>query len=105
MARTKIPLNTAVGDHVVSAWQVVRGIVWVQTREPKHARRMAQRKDGRLVVRGVAGGYLMTYEFRERLTWAVRLINRYTTAETPTNDASGRARCPRRRPNPGSACG
>ena len=49
-------LNMAVGGAELCAWQPVRGVVWGQTRNPKHARRMAQREDSRVVVRGVAGG-------------------------------------------------
>ena len=91
----KIQLNIAVGDRDLCAWQPVRGIVWVQTRNPKHAKRMAERQDSRLVVVGVAGGYLKTFEFRGSLAWASRLMNRYTGAETATGEALGRASCPR----------
>ncbi len=75
------PLNTAFGDRWLSAWQPVANVVWVQTREPKHAERMRQRSDSRLVVTGVAGGYLRTFEFDVKtLAWARRLIARYTRA-------------------------
>jgi len=90
----KTGLNEAIGGHELCAWQPARGVVWVQTRSPKHARRMAQREDGRLVVRGVAGGYLKTFEFRGSLTWAARLMKRYLTDKTATNEALGRAICP-----------
>lgn len=80
-------LNIAVGDRDLCAWQPVRGFVWVQTRDPQHARRLAKRKDGRLVVRGVAGGFLRTYEFAHSLAWAVRLSARYTASETTPNAA------------------
>jgi hypothetical protein len=79
-------LNVAIGGHELCAWWPVRGVVWVQTRNPKHARRMTQREDGRLVVRGVAGGYLKTFEFRRSLAWATRLMKRYLAAETATNE-------------------
>jgi len=88
-------LNEAIGGHELCAWQPVRGVVWVQTRNPKHARRMAQRGDSRLVVRGVAGGYLKTFEFRGALAWAARLMKRYLTDKTATNEGLGRAICPR----------
>ena len=91
---TKMPLNTAIGDQELCAWQPVRGIVWVQTRNPKHARRLAQREDGRQVAYGVAGGYLKTFEFQQSLAWATRLIKRYTANETATNAALNRAICP-----------
>ena len=76
------------------AWQPARGVVWMQTRNPNHALRMAKRNDGRLVARGVAGGYLMSFEFRQSLAWAIRLMRRYTTEETAANEALGRTICP-----------
>ena len=88
-----IPLNTAVGDQDLCAWQPVHGVVWVQTRNPNHARRLAKRGDGRLVAYGVAGGYLKTFEFRQCLAWAVNLMNRYTAAEVTANEALGCANC------------
>ena len=94
MKSASIPLNTAVGDRDLCAWQPVRGVTWVQTRNPDHARRMAKRRDGRLVVRGVAGGYLKTFEFSRSLAWAVRLMKRYLASETTANAASNRAICP-----------
>jgi hypothetical protein len=80
-----IPLNTAVGGRDLCAWSPVQGVVWIQTRHPLHGRRLSQRKDGRLVVRGVAGGYLMTYEFLNRMGWAIDLMERYQADLTPTN--------------------
>ena len=88
-------LNTAIGDLELCAWQPARGVVWVQTRNPLHGRRLAKRSDGRLVVRGVAGGYLKTYEFQKALSWAARLMKRYLSDETTPNEGLGRAICPR----------
>ena len=88
-------LNEAIGGHELCAWQPARGVVWVQTRSPVHGRRLAKRDDGRLVVRGVAGGYLKTYEFQGSLTWAARLMKRYLTDKAAANEALGRAICPR----------
>ena len=88
-------LNTAIGGYELCAWQPARGVVWVQTRSPLQGRRLAKRGDGRLVVRGVAGGYLKTYEFQGSLTWAARLMKRYLTGETTPNEGLGRAICPR----------
>jgi hypothetical protein len=82
-----IPPNIAVGDRDLCAWQPVRGIVWVQTRNPQHARRLAKRKAGRLVVTGVTGGFMRTYEFAQSRSWAVRLMARYTASETTANAA------------------
>ena len=84
---TKVPLNTAIGDRDLCAWQPVRGVWWVQTRNPNHARRLAQRKDGRLVARGVAGGFLRTFEFAGRADWGAELLARYTAAEKATGGA------------------
>ena len=91
----KAELNNVVGDRDLCAWQPVRGVVWVQTREPKHARRLAKRKDGRLVAAGVAGGFLRTYEFARPLGWAVRLIARYKANKTTANEALSRAVSPK----------
>ena len=48
-SRITSALNTPVGDRELCAWQPVKGVCWVQTRNPKHAKRMAQRQDGLLV--------------------------------------------------------
>jgi len=71
-------LNTAIGTRDLCAWQPAPGVTWVQTRVHGHANRLAKRRDARLVVRGVAGGYLRTFEFRRSLSWVRRLISRYT---------------------------
>ena len=105
MLRINRLLNTAVGDGDLCAWQPVPGVVRVQTRDPKHAKRLAKRKDGRSVVVGVAGGFLRTFEFRHSLPWAVRLMNRYTADEVAANEALERARCPRTKRNPESVVG
>ncbi len=81
------PLNTVIGTPVLSAWQPVRGITWLQTRSPQFARKLSQRQDSRLVMRGMAGGYLRTFEFRNSLAWAQRLIDRYTANVKATNEA------------------
>ena len=79
-------LNVLIGTHELSAWQPVPGICWVQTRSPDFARKLARRRDSRLVVRGVAGGYLRTFEIPRNLSWARRLIARYTQNGTGTNE-------------------
>ena len=81
-----IVLNQPVGTAELSAWQIGPDLTWVQTRLTLHARRLNQRRDGRLVVRGVAGGYLRTFEFNHRLSWAKRLIKRYTFSEMATGE-------------------
>lgn len=84
-----IRLNEVIGTRELCAWQVAPGVTWVQARLPEHANRLAKRSDGRLVARGMAGGYLKTYAFRHSLSWAAKLIRRYTrqnhTANTRIN--------------------
>ena len=74
-----------IGDRTLSAWRVAPGFVWVQTRDAKLARKLAQRGDAKLRAWGVAGGYLRTFEFQHGLAWARRLIGRYTRNEAATN--------------------
>lgn len=96
-----IALNTVVGDRDLCAWQPVHGVTWVQTRSPKHARRLVQRSDGRLVAHSVAVGYLRTFEFHHTIGWAIRLIARYTAGSTPTNEGlNGESRPPANRGTP-----
>ena len=85
--RKSIPLNTAVGSFALCAWQPVPGITWIQCRFPLFARKLAQRRDSHLVMEGVAGGYLRTFEFRHNLAWARSLIERYIRNLTATNEA------------------
>ena len=87
-------LNTVIGCRELSAWQPVPGVCWVQARLPEHANRLAKRSDGRLVVRGMAGGYLKTYEFRHSLSWAERLIRRYTRQSHTANARINSPVCP-----------
>ena len=83
----RVSLNTTAGHRELCAWQPVAGITWVQTRNPKHAKRLAKRKDGRLVAWGVAGGFLRTFEFKRPMSWAIRLLSRYTADEETANAA------------------
>lgn len=77
--------DETIGGADLSAWRVAPGFCWVQTRSPRHARRLGQRQDSRLVVQGVAGGYLRTFAFAHSLAWARRLIARYTGNGKATN--------------------
>ncbi|MBM3840911.1 MAG: hypothetical protein FJ398_23745 [Verrucomicrobia bacterium] len=82
--------NHVIGDSDLCAWRPVSGVVWVQTRNPKHAVRLAQRRDSHLVVRGMGGGYLKTFEFTGKtLAWAWRLIRRYKASQTPALASTG----------------
>jgi hypothetical protein len=94
----KTALNVAIGCRELSAWQVAPGVTWVQARLPEHANRLAKRSDGRLVVRGMAGGYLKTFEFRQSLAWAQRLIRRYTRQNHTANARINSPACQPRRP-------
>lgn len=94
-----IPLNQVIGDRELCAWQPVPGITWVQTRDSKHAHRMARRTDAKLVVVGVAGGYLKTFEFARPMSWAVRLLARYTGNEAVTNVRLNHAAGPQAHPD------
>jgi hypothetical protein len=90
--------DETIGGRELSAWQVAPGVVWVQTRSAVFARKLSQRRDARLVVRGVAGSYLRTFEFQHGLAWARRLIRRYLTKTgTPTNGKEIAPACPARR--------
>ena len=80
------PFNTVIGADEISAWQPGPSITWVQCRAAEHANRLAKRRDASLVVRGMAGGYLKTYEFRQSLAWAERLIHRYTRKNHTANE-------------------
>lgn len=93
----KTALNVAIGCRELSAWQTAPGVTWLQTRSPQFPRKLSQRSDSRLIVHGVAGGYLRTFEFHHGLAWARRLIARYTAAETPTNPRKIAPTCPPRR--------
>jgi hypothetical protein len=87
-------LNEAVGNYSLCAWLVAPGVTWVQTREPKFARKLSQRADSHLVARGVAGGYLRTFAFRHGMAWARRLISRYTQNEMATGMGINPLPCP-----------
>jgi hypothetical protein len=89
------PLNTAIGTAELSAWQPVPGITWVQCRAAEHLNRLAKRSDSRLVVRGMAGGHLKTYEFSHSLAWAERLIRRYTRQNHAANERLSASATPR----------
>ena len=90
------PMNAeTIGTRELSAWQVAPGVTWVQTRSPKFARKLWQRSDARPVARGVAGGYLRTFEFQQGMAWARRLVARYQTKTgTPTNARKTAPACP-----------
>ena len=53
----------------------------------RHARRLSQRSDTRMVGNGVAGGFLRIFEAQHSLSWAKRFIARHETNEVPTGAA------------------
>jgi len=75
-----------IGDSRLSAWAVAPGVCWVQTRSPVYAKKLAKRRDSRLVVRGVTGGFLRTFEFQHSMAWAKRLLAHYVQAGEPPNE-------------------
>lgn len=91
-----LPLNTVIGTHDLCAWQPRPGVCWVQARSAQHVRRLAKRRDGRLVATGVSGGYLRIYEFRHSPGWAARLIGRYTRSQPSAGGAEIHPRASRR---------
>lgn len=87
-------LNSVIGTPGLCAWQVAPGVTWVQTRSPQFARKLSQRSDARLVVHGVAGGYLRTFEFHHGPAWARRLMARYIRNGMATNARKNSPACP-----------
>jgi hypothetical protein len=79
-------VNTVIGCYALCAWQPALGTTWVQSRSPEFTRKLDQRSDSRLVLWGVAGGYLRTFEFKHDLAWARRLILRYVAELKATNE-------------------
>lgn len=78
-------MNT-IGTPELRAWSPAPGVVWIQTRNPRHARRLAKRRHARRVAYSVAGPFLETFELRKSLRWAARLLARLTAAsDTPPN--------------------
>jgi len=63
-----------------SGWPVERGVWWIQTREPRLARKLSRRSDTRLVGIGVAGGFLRIFEIRRPPSFVRRLTARYMVA-------------------------
>jgi hypothetical protein len=80
-------IGDTLGNPVISAWQVAPGACWLQTSSARHARRLSQRSDTRIVGKGVAGGFLRIFEVNQPLAWAKRFIARHETNEEPTNGA------------------
>jgi hypothetical protein len=71
-----------VGNRVLSAWGV-GDAVWVQTRCPEIAQKLSwltRNPRPRLVMWGVAGGYLRTYELSKPMAWVEAWITEVLSA-------------------------
>src|SRR5437773_437640 len=79
--------NETIGGPELCAWQPVANVVWVQTRDPKHAAKLCKRADSREVARSPFKDHLRTFEFiGKELAWAKRLIGRCTGDLTAPNE-------------------
>ena len=85
ITRNRAARHEVIGTPELSAWATAPGFTWIQTRSPEYARKLARRSDAQLVAVGVAGGFMRTFCFRHSLTWARRLISRYTRNEMHAN--------------------
>lgn len=81
------PYVDAIGDRWLSAWLVAPSACWIQTRCPRHARRLGQRTDTSLVARDHAGGFLRTYSIKRPIAFVEQLIARYQSKQEATNEA------------------
>jgi hypothetical protein len=84
--RVYAALGDVIGTRELCAWQIAPGVIWIQTRSPEFARKLSRRSDARLVAKGVAGGFLRTFVLPRQLSFARKLIARYTAREMVTND-------------------
>lgn len=73
--------------NILCAWSVAPETVWIQTRCPKHARKLSRRGDSKNVAIAVTGGFLRIFEFQKGFAWAQKLIARYQSGEKVTNEA------------------
>ena len=80
-------IGDTIGNSAISAWLAASGVCWIQTSSARHARRLSQRSDTRMVGKSVAGGFLRTFEVQRPLSWAKRFIRSHEKNEEPTNGA------------------
>jgi hypothetical protein len=78
----------------VSKWPVESGVWWIQTREPRLARKLSRRTDTRLVAAGVSGGFLRIFEIRRSPSFVRRLTARYMVANERFRDSGARDKAP-----------
>jgi hypothetical protein len=81
---------------LLSAWSVGDGFWWIQTREPRLARKLAKRSDTRLVAVGVAGGFLRIFEMKRPPAFIRHLIARYEAAYARFGASGGTQDCAKR---------
>jgi hypothetical protein len=74
----------------ISEWPVESGTWWIQTREPRFARKLSRRSDTRLVAVGVVGGFLRIFEIRRPPSFVRRLTARYMAANERSRDLQAR---------------
>lgn len=74
----------------LSGWPIDKGVSWLQTREPRLARKLERRSDTRLVAFGVADGYVRIFQLRRPPAFVKRLIARYAAANARFFDLDGR---------------
>jgi len=74
----------------ISEWPVESGGWWIQTREPRLARKLSRRSDTRLVAVGVDRGYFRIFEIRRPPSFVRRLIARYVAANERFRDPETR---------------
>jgi hypothetical protein len=79
---------------LISEWPVAPGIWWIQTREPRMARKLSRRTDTRLVAIGVAGGFLRIFEMRRSPAFVRHLIGRYKATNARFFDPGARNKAP-----------
>jgi hypothetical protein len=80
----------------LSSWAVASGVSWIQTTEPRFARKLAKRSDTRLVAVGVAGGFLRIFVMRRSPAFMRRLIARYEAANERFRGKDGAQQCAKR---------
>ena len=73
------PLDS-IGEPDLCAWAVSLRppCDWIQTTSPRFTDRLRVRMDTRMVAWGIQGGYLRIFAAARGMSWARRLIERYT---------------------------
>src|SRR4051794_23661129 len=80
-----------------SSWPVGSGVSWIQTGDPRFARKLAKRSDTRLVAVGVAGGFLRIFAMHRSPAFMRRLIARYEADNERFRGVDRAHQCAKRR--------